>query len=58
MNSVFSSRGLNIAGQYLQTDDELGYVVVETQSDTACDECLAELRGLEGTIRARLIRRV
>ena len=58
VNSVFSSRGLNIAGQYLQTDGDLGYVVVETQSDAGCDECLAELRGLEGTIRARLIRRV
>ena len=58
VNGVFSSRGLNIAGQYLQTDGELGYVVVETATDTACDDCLAELRGLEGTIRARLIRRV
>ena len=58
VNAVFSSRGLNIAGQYLQTDGDLGYVVVETQSDAGCDECLAEMRGLEGTIRARLIRRV
>ena len=58
VNGVFSSRGLNIAGQYLQTDGDLGYVVVETATDTACDDCLAELRGLDGTIRARLIRRV
>jgi D-3-phosphoglycerate dehydrogenase len=58
VNTIFSSRGLNIAGQYLQTDGELGYVVVETQSDSGCDECLSELRGLEGTIRTRLIRRV
>ena len=58
VNSVFSSRGLNITGQYLQTDSELGYVVVETQSDEACEDCLAELRGLDGTMRARLIRRV
>ena len=58
VNGVFSSRALNITGQYLQTDGDLGYVVVETQSATACDECLAELRGLEGTIRARLIRQV
>jgi D-3-phosphoglycerate dehydrogenase len=58
VNTVFSSRGVNIAGQYLQTDNDLGYVVVETQSEDGCDDCLAELRGLEGTIRARLIRRV
>lgn len=57
VNSVFSSRRLNIAGQYLQTDGDLGYVVVETTTDQDCDAALAELRGLDGTIRARLIRR-
>ena len=58
VNSVFSSRGVNIAGQYLQTDSDIGYVVIETQSDAGCEDCLRELRGIEGTIRARLIRRV
>ena len=58
INGVFSSRQMNIAGQYLQTDAEIGYVVVETQSDAGCEDCLAELRSLEGTIRARLIRQV
>jgi D-3-phosphoglycerate dehydrogenase / 2-oxoglutarate reductase len=58
VNSVFSGRGLNIAGQYLQTDGNLGYVVVETQSEQGCDDVLAELRGLDGTIRARLIRQL
>ncbi len=58
VNGVFSSRGVNIAGQYLQTDGDLGYVVVETQSDHGCEDCLEELRSFEGTIRARLIRRI
>ncbi len=58
INGVFSRRHMNITGQTLQTDGELGYVVVETQSDAGCEECLAELRALEGTIRTRLIRRV
>jgi D-3-phosphoglycerate dehydrogenase len=58
VNSVFSGRQLNIVGQYLQTDGDLGYVVVETATDAACDAVLAELRQLDGTIRARLIRRV
>ena len=58
INGVFSSRHMNIAGQYLQTDAAIGYVVVETQSEDGCEDCLADLRGLEGTIRARLIRRV
>ena len=56
VNGVFSGRRLNIAGQMLQTDGELGYVVIETETDQACDDVLAELTGLEGTIRARLIR--
>ena len=58
VNTVFSSRGVNISGQYLQTEGDIGYVVVETQYDEGCDQCLAELRALDGTIRARLIRRV
>ena len=56
INAVFSTRRLNIAGQYLQTDGEVGYVVVEITTPEHCDECLGELRALEGTIRARLIR--
>ena len=55
VNSVFSRRGLNIAGQYLQTDGELGYVVIETQTEQDCDDALKALRALEGTIRARRI---
>jgi D-3-phosphoglycerate dehydrogenase len=56
INGVFSSRRLNIAGQTLQTDGELGYVVIETDTEQGCEEVLAELTALEGTIRARLIR--
>ncbi len=58
VNGVFSGRHLNIVGQYLQTDGDLGTVVVETATDEACDDVLAELRRLDGTIRARLIRKV
>jgi D-3-phosphoglycerate dehydrogenase len=58
LNSVFSNRGLNIAGQYLQTAGALGYVVVETEASGNCDSVLDELRQIEGTIRARLIRKV
>jgi D-3-phosphoglycerate dehydrogenase len=58
VNGVFSSRHLNIVGQYLQTDGDLGYVVVEIANDQDCDDVLRELRHLDGTVRARLIRRV
>ena len=56
LNEVFARRGINIAAQYYQTDGEVGYVVVEADEARAdADDVLAELRALEGTIRARLL---
>jgi D-3-phosphoglycerate dehydrogenase len=56
VNDVFAHRGLNIAAQFLQTDGEIGYVVVEADSSTAdSEDVLRELRSLTGTIRARLL---
>ncbi len=56
INEVFSESGINIAAQFLQTDGELGYVVVEADSDRADDMAiLGRLRALDGTIRARLL---
>ena len=57
LNDVFAKRGINIAAQYYQTDGEVGYVVVETDdTDYAqATEILAEMRAIEGTIRARLL---
>ena len=58
VNEVFARRHINIAGQYLQTSGELGYVVVETELEANSWGCLQELKALEGTIRARVIWRV
>ncbi len=55
VNDVFSKFGMNIAAQYLQTDGDIGYVVVESDTKADADAVLEELRGIEGTIRARLI---
>lgn len=55
VNAVFSSRGLNIESQYLQTDAEIGYVVVDADVGGMGGAILGELAGLEGTVRARLI---
>ena len=52
----FLDRGMNIASQFLQTDGEVGYVVIEadgTRED--CEQVLEEIRALEGTLRARII---
>ena len=56
LNRLFSDRGLNIAAQYLQTDGEVGYVVIEADAaDHFAEEVLTEMRAIEGTIRARLL---
>jgi D-3-phosphoglycerate dehydrogenase len=56
LNDTFSRRGLNIAAQFLQTEGDLGYVVIEADSDVADSTALLEeLRALPGTIRARLL---
>ncbi len=55
VNRVFAQRGVNIAGQYLQTDGEIGYVVVDAGATRDGEAILAELRALPGTLRARLL---
>ena len=56
LNDIFSKRGMNIASEYLQTDGDVGYVVIEADgSHENCEQALEEIRALEGTIRARII---
>jgi len=58
INEIFAQAGCNITAQYLQTDGELGYVVVEADSGNNPDldaRLLDTLKALEGTVRARLL---
>ena len=58
LNDVFAKHGVNIAAQYYQTDGEIGYVVLDADgmvSDAAT--VLDEIRGLSGTVRARILYR-
>ena len=56
INEVFSSQDINITGQFLQTDGDVGYVVVEAVDLGDRSEALLEqLRALPGTMRARLV---
>ncbi len=56
INGVFSSRGLNIAGQYLRTDGEIGYVVVDVSGRVADGGAIRdELMAVEGTLRVRFL---
>ena len=53
---VFSRRDLNIAAQYLQTEGELGYVVVDIDGGAEdAVEIQEELRAIAGTVRARCL---
>ncbi len=55
INQVFASHGVNIAGQYLQTEGGIGYVVVDAGATHEGEAILAKLRALPHTIRARLL---
>lgn len=55
INEVFSNRSLNISAQYLQTDSEVGYVVVDVVGDLEVGEIIADLQAIEGTIKARFL---
>ena len=56
LNEVFLQRDINIAAQYLETDSDVGYVVLDVDlGDHDCSELLNEIRALDGTISARLI---
>jgi D-3-phosphoglycerate dehydrogenase len=54
INKAFADQGINIAAQYLQTDENIGYVVVDIESGNAA-EGLAQLSAIEGTIKTRLL---
>ncbi len=55
LNDVFGRRDLNIAAQYLQTDGDLGYVVVDAEGPADDASVLQEMRSINGTVRARLL---
>lgn len=59
LNDVFARRKVNIAAQFYQTDNEVGYVVLDAEGAIEdADDIVAEMRSLTGTIRARRLNRV
>jgi len=54
INQVFSENSINVCGQYLQTKEDIGYVVIDV--DKAYGElALEKLRQVKGTIRCRVL---
>jgi len=54
INRIFSETGINIASQYLQTRDSVGYVVIDTDAAQSA-EALKKLQLIDGTIRTRIL---
>jgi D-3-phosphoglycerate dehydrogenase / 2-oxoglutarate reductase len=56
LNEVLARHAVNIAAQYYETRNEIGYVVLDADASEADSQSiLKEIRALEGTIRARLL---
>lgn len=54
INGVFSDNNINICSQFLQTNERIGYVVVDIDAEYS-EIALDELRKIDGTIRARVL---
>lgn len=54
INLIFTDKEINIAAQYLQTDADIGYVIIDTESDLS-DVIIKELKKIPHTIRARML---
>ena len=57
VNAIFSKQRINIAGQYLQTNSKIGYVVIdiETEERAVSQNLKRQLDQVEGTIRTRVL---
>ena len=54
VNNFFSSRGINISAEFLQTDPDIGYVIIETESELD-SSVLQDLKNIPHTIRTRIL---
>jgi D-3-phosphoglycerate dehydrogenase / 2-oxoglutarate reductase len=56
LNGVLARHSVNIAAQYYEAQGDIGYIVLDADASTADSrKVLADIRELEGTIRARLL---
>jgi D-3-phosphoglycerate dehydrogenase len=57
INAVFSEQRINIAGQYLQTNARIGYVVIDVDGGerTETMQLRKRLDEVAGTIRTRIL---
>ncbi|MDQ2658437.1 MAG: phosphoglycerate dehydrogenase [Bacteroidota bacterium] len=54
INQVLADHGINIAGQYLKTNESIGYVITDINKDHD-KEVIAKLREIDNTIKFRML---
>ncbi len=54
INKIFSEHQINISSQFLQTNESVGYVVIDVNAEYS-ELALSQLREIEGTIRCRVL---
>jgi D-3-phosphoglycerate dehydrogenase len=57
VNTVFSNSGINISGQYLETNAKIGYVVIDVDSDERGESQKLKnaLDAIPGTLKTRIL---
>ncbi len=54
VNSKLSGKGINILGQFLKTNDQIGYVILDIDTELS-KEAFEILREVRGTIKTRMV---
>ncbi|HIV14769.1 MAG TPA: phosphoglycerate dehydrogenase [Candidatus Avisuccinivibrio pullicola] len=54
VNEIFAKKNINVAAQYLQTTENVGYVVMDVHSDKP-EELVPLLREINGTLKCRIL---
>lgn len=54
INTSLSKRGFNVTGQYLKTNDEIGYVILDVDHKIS-QEAFEILKRIKGTVKARMV---
>ena len=54
VNEIFAKKNINVAAQYLQTTENVGYVVMDVHSDQP-EELVPLLREIDGTLKCRIL---
>ncbi len=54
INSKLSKRGINIVGQYLKTNEDIGYVILDVDTKIS-QEAFEILKKIKGTVKTRMV---